>query len=136
MSKNVHVRSRFQERTAGSGALLPFIKVTAARDGRFCVEVFMARTSGILLALLLSVAIPAAASAQEPDHGKKGAPAKAAPAARPAPAPHAAPAARPAPPQVRAAPPAPHPVVRAAPRPAPPAAPRTAARPEARPAAP
>ena len=112
----------------------------------------MARLNGMILALLLSAAVPAAVLAQpKPEEAKKHAPAAkpaphAAPAARPAP--HPAPAARPAPaphPVVRAAPhvaphAAPHPVVRAAPRPAPhPAAratprvaPRQAARPEPR----
>jgi len=80
----------------------------------------------MILALLLSAALPAAVSAQpKPEDAKKAAPAR--PAARPAP--HPAPAARPAPaphPVVRA--PAPHPVMRAAPRPAPHMAPHPVVR--------
>lgn len=86
----------------------------------------MTRTTGMILALLLSAALPAAVSAQpKPEDAKKAAPAR--PAARPAP--HPAPAARPAPaphPVVRA--PAPHPVMRAAPRPAPHMAPHPVVR--------
>ena len=86
----------------------------------------MTRTTGMILALLLSAALPATVSAQpKPEDAKKAAPAR--PAARPAP--HPAPAARPAPaphPVVRA--PAPHPVMRAAPRPAPHMAPHPVVR--------
>lgn len=110
----------------------------------------MTKTCTMILALLLSAALPAAALAQPKPDEKKAAPAgrsapHPAPAARPAPPPHPVMRAAPPPhPVVRAAPPphvaphpvmraaphvAPHPVVRAAPRAAPHVAPRQAARP-------
>jgi len=76
----------------------------------------MVKTSAIMLALVMSVAVPAAALAQQKPEDKKGAPAPhAAPHAAPRAAPHPGPAPHPV---MRAAPP-PHPAARAVPHIAP-----------------